>query len=541
MTNYLKTMAESLMEVRKIEEATMKASQIAQLKKAYEPMRGKRISTGNAQKLSKMMDGFDDNKQLMIQLVKADIPFVSTLAITRLISKHNMKGAEINKLKKEEMEFWESLEEHKGDKPHDHPHDEDELDEVQKVARQLKDPKKEVMLVKKNKVIVVDRKDEKKYLSKGWQLAEEDELDEDDKLSIGDRVAEQLARIKGSTSFDEAEVELDERPAQYPLYHKTFSAAMDTAYRHAKKAYGITVKSSEIDDKVATGPRKPSKGKTNKYRLEGDKGAIQVQVYNTGHKDGTYELNMYKEEVELDERELTDTEKKRREEIAQDMNDADFKDQYGDRWKEVKMAVATKQAKNEEVELDEGKMKELHMYIQQGKSAKEIAKIMKLDVKTIQSLMAGYKESYKFGTDEYREYLEKLTPGEGTQEASARADAARHMRRDKKVDPADVDIDASPEDIKGASKNIIMQMRKVVSMRGNFPVEFLDKKKVKLPAKIAQKVQNKYDSFKKPADKAKFQVKVAKSYKSMLTALKEEVKETILDRIDRKLKERKNG
>ncbi|HIC27236.1 MAG TPA: hypothetical protein EYO81_03125, partial [Gammaproteobacteria bacterium] len=315
MTNYLKTMAESLMEVRKIEEATMKASQIAQLKKAYEPMRGKRISTGNAQKLSKMMDGFDDNKQLMIQLVKADIPFVSTLAITRLISKHNMKGAEINKLKKEEMEFWESLEEHKGDKPHDHPHDEDELDEVQKVARQLKDPKKEVMLVKKNKVIVVDRKDEKKYLSKGWQLAEEDELDEDDKLSIGDRVAEQLARIKGSTSFDEAEVELDERPAQYPLYHKTFSAAMDTAYRHAKKAYGITVKSSEIDDKVATGPRKPSKGKTNKYRLEGDKGAIQVQVYNTGHKDGTYELNMYKEEVELDERELTDTEKKRREEI----------------------------------------------------------------------------------------------------------------------------------------------------------------------------------------------------------------------------------
>ena len=108
MTNYSKTMAESLMEVRKIEEATMKDSQIAQLKKAYEPMRGKKISTGNAQKLSKMMGKFTDNKQLMIQLVKADIPFVSSFAITKLISKHNMKGAEINKLKKEEMEFWES-------------------------------------------------------------------------------------------------------------------------------------------------------------------------------------------------------------------------------------------------------------------------------------------------------------------------------------------------------------------------------------------------------------------------------------------------
>ena len=98
MTNYSKTMAEALAEVHKIVEATMKDSQIAQLKKAYEPMRGKKISISNGQKLSKMMDKFDDNKQLMIQLVKADIPFVSSLAVTRLISKHNMKGAEINKL-----------------------------------------------------------------------------------------------------------------------------------------------------------------------------------------------------------------------------------------------------------------------------------------------------------------------------------------------------------------------------------------------------------------------------------------------------------
>jgi len=57
-------------------------------------------------------------------------------------------------------------------------------------------------------------------------------------------------------------------------------------------------------------------------------------------------------EYKLTERELTDAEKKKREEIAQDMDDADFKERYGDRWKEVKMAVATKQAK-EEVELDE--------------------------------------------------------------------------------------------------------------------------------------------------------------------------------------------
>ena len=39
-------------------------------------------------------------------------------------------------------------------------------------ARQLKDPKKEVMVVKGNKVVVIDKKDEKKYLQKGYKLAE---------------------------------------------------------------------------------------------------------------------------------------------------------------------------------------------------------------------------------------------------------------------------------------------------------------------------------------------------------------------------------
>ena len=93
------------------------------------------------------------------------------------------------------------------------------------------------------------------------------------------------------------EVELDE--AKYDIYHKTFSSAMQHAYVAAKKMYGITIDPKEIDDKVATGPKKPSKDKTNKYRLKGDKGTVQIQVANLDNKK--YELNMYKEEVELDE------------------------------------------------------------------------------------------------------------------------------------------------------------------------------------------------------------------------------------------------
>ena len=88
----------------------------------------------------------------------------------------------------------------------------------------------------------------------------------------------------------------------YELYHKDFSSAMAHAYDFAKKKFGIEVDPKEIDDKVASGPRKPSKGKTNSYRLVGKDGkkAIQVQVY--GMDNGKYELNMYKESVELEEK-----------------------------------------------------------------------------------------------------------------------------------------------------------------------------------------------------------------------------------------------
>jgi len=42
---------------------------------------------------------------------------------------------------------------------------------------------------------------------------------------------------------------------------------------------------------------------------------------------------------------------------------------------------------SDSVELDESRMSELHMLIKQGKSAEQIAKIMKVDVKTIKELM----------------------------------------------------------------------------------------------------------------------------------------------------------
>jgi hypothetical protein len=85
---------------------------------------------------------------------------------------------------------------------------------------------------------------------------------------------------------------------KYDLYHKDFSSAMQHAYSYAKSKMGITVDPKEIDSKVATGPKKPTEGKTNKYMLKGKGGNLQIQVYNKGGSK-PFELNMYKEENAL--------------------------------------------------------------------------------------------------------------------------------------------------------------------------------------------------------------------------------------------------
>jgi|TARA_R110000803_G_scaffold164705_1_gene228353 hypothetical protein len=77
----------------------------------------------------------------------------------------------------------------------------------------------------------------------------------------------------------------------YELYHKDFSSAMQHAYKFAKSK-GYIVDPKDIDSKVATGPKKPSSGKTNSYILGTNKKQnLHVQVANLDNK--RYELNMY--------------------------------------------------------------------------------------------------------------------------------------------------------------------------------------------------------------------------------------------------------
>ena len=81
----------------------LSSSLIKKLKKQYEPLRDKKVSLDNLKKMSSMIEKF--GKDELIQLVKADIPFISQSAHTALMYKHNMSVSQIKKIKNEKVRF----------------------------------------------------------------------------------------------------------------------------------------------------------------------------------------------------------------------------------------------------------------------------------------------------------------------------------------------------------------------------------------------------------------------------------------------------
>jgi len=481
----------------------------------------------------------------------------------------------------------------------------------------------------------------------------------------------------------------------YDLYHKDFSGAMQHAYAHAKKKLGITIDNDEIDDKVASGPRKPSKGKTNSYRLKGDKGAVQIQVYNMGSR---FELNMYKEsideEVKIDEamnntHALIDTadgnkvkamasseqgvkqskasaerppmsvknkntlkivtltkpqsqkasekligyslskgmdkfptntsatQGKRMEEVEIDEGktkpvsqmtpkekaaDAARRKEYksfqkskrgeeveideaisGDQYyyvdpKGVVAAVGSKdamrkmnmkQAKDgnkggsfsqnlkkykvgdkikEEVEIDEvskeGTMRVIDLARQNnsevrkqlnvanaGNKGYQVQRMTKgkfanqgkpyTKLKDAQKVQQGGQHSMQFETIDESVKLGGMPAGISKERIKADRDVyAQVLGIKEALDPADFDISATSKDKDNATKNIILQLRKVLSLNGKNPVEFSSGKKEKVHPNVAAAALTKFEKLRRTDQKDEFQQKIAKSYKDLLNAVK---------------------
>jgi hypothetical protein len=328
------------------------------------------------------------------------------------------------------------------------------------------------------------------------------------------------------------EVELDEAKSGtgYDLYHKDFSSAMQHAYDHAKKKHGITINPKEIDDKVATGPAKPKEGKTNTYRLKGDKGAIQVQVYNKGGSK-PFELNMYKEEVDLDEAKVT----------KKMINDLEDRNEHGmvalklaqayGTAAEVKKVQDINKRHNQRGHIEHKDQKERDVIIRKYyKMAEEVeldegfiniggAKVKDDEKSILQHIKKTFPNVKKVKKDPQHGWIpvfEELDLDEGR--GRPRKDGTTGGSEDRENVPP--------------WRHIQMQLRKSVSLRGLKDVEFADGKKVKVPAKVAQGVMSKINSIKDAKQKQNAVQHIAKSHKHMMDFHKGDYKDADAKRQD---------
>ena len=285
----------------------------------------------------------------------------------------------------------------------------------------------------------------------------------------------------------------------YDLYHKDFSSAMQHAYGFAKKKYGITIDPKEIDDKVATGPRKPSKGKVNKYRLKGDKGTVQIQVTNLDNK--RFELNMYKEEVKMNE--------------------------------SLKLDEAVLVGRDYKYD-GKGPIKiSKKMYAKVSRDSKSMIKgkpyMMALNPKTQATVLAPVEFEEVDAT--VQSVVEALSAGDNVREqrrmspaARARRDALRDIGGRKKGD--DDEVKATDADREKADRNIINKIKKAADVKnekGSFEIKFDKGPARKVPSRLASLVLQKFNKL-KPADKLKFQKQAEKSYSDFLRAVKDMTK-----------------
>ena len=160
------------------------------------PMRGAKISIDGAQKLMKIMDKFD-KKEDLIDLFKADIPFVSQSAAARLISKFRMSGAEVNKLR-EEVELNEFTKKDFDKNEDENKHTENGVAIVNKFGTSSEKKKMKDIQTRHNKegsITIQDQQARDKMINKYYKRLESknEELDTDDK-SVVKKVADKLGR-----------------------------------------------------------------------------------------------------------------------------------------------------------------------------------------------------------------------------------------------------------------------------------------------------------------------------------------------------------
>ena len=331
-------------------EESFSPSQIAALKAEYSKITTVDPSSDTYKKLIAMLDRLD--LQSLKSLAGAEIKFVSKLAQNRVARKNMKEEVQLDELSNEKLADYKKKageDASKADKAGDMKKGNKRFSGIMKATRkqfdndtkeelspkqkaldknkngkidgsdlaklrgeELSPKQKELDKNKNGKIDATDlahlrSKKESASLKPGWMLKKDPELAKKVKEK------QDLAKKRQATYGDKSAGKSVNEKTDYEIYHKDYSSAVQTAIKQAEKR-GYEVDMDDWHDKVATGPKKPSSGKTNSFSInlmkdgKASKKKLQMQVYNMDNQK--YELNMYIEEVQLDEADEADRMKK---------------------------------------------------------------------------------------------------------------------------------------------------------------------------------------------------------------------------------------
>ena len=351
-----------------------------------------------------------------------------------------------------------------------------DLEEVINYDRQLKDPKKETMIMSKKdgKPFVIDKKDENKWLRQGYIRVEE--------------------------------VDLESKNPHINAYVKAIS---DTNRTEVEESLMSTIDLEEGGE--GSGPQKGDK-----------RGKYDTKGHTTDKPKGFFDRLAQKYIDKMNQR-TKDAEKRKKMGALGALIDDDTE------------LSAFKEILKTEKAMKESKMGALFLDIQTDAQDTDISKqefVKKwtreahLTRQEAERMWTEFQEETKVEEQEETKVEEKeINPY--VEATSLAIKAAARALGEKPIDPADLDDLATDDDRKAADKNIIIQLRRAQDMvkqtgrQDQTGIEFLDnpRKKMKVDIKIINKALEMFDKM-RPNDKARMQSTISKSYRGLLDTVK---------------------
>ena len=441
--------------------------------------------------------------------------------------------------------------------------------------RQLTDPKKETMVMKKTDVksiMVIDKKDLQKYTSKGYIQVESNDvelniesLEKDDEKSVKKvikglkkAVDAHSGQVKSLTKDikDEVESNLQEKEMTYTVVHVKkgkevikAKSSYDAAKKFAKmKGLSSTAgvdahlmkeiapavaraAAAVIGVKALTSQKKKEKkmegniteqtvfvvrfekeglrfatpfhdmkrAKEGEIILKKTPGVSYIKITKDVLKPGIFLNNPVKEGIIVKEENLSVNLMEFDGTITIDTKNSRISKQLA-----YHLRYDLPSEFDVPLEMDGGEQGDTHFFMAPDMENRDVKKFAAY-------LKKKYGNSIKLqleGVEQVQEVLDNSLMAQATRVISQTAIK-------EKIDPADVDMKATDLDRKAADKNIFIQLKRAQDMKGRADVEFLDKKKQKVDIRVINKALDMFDKL-KPADKAKMQTAMGKSYRDLL-------------------------